>query len=121
MGRARTWGVLKRSIREANSFNNAMETIFIEEEFGDYNEKAFVDVRNWEELWDWTESVLMPGGRGLALRGGWETRTLVAFFSDASGAAASCAEKKASDGSSCCRSMMTLPVAGSRPRLVFDS
>ena len=51
----------KRSIPAANSLFAALETIFVEEEFGDYNEKSFIDVANFEEAWDWTESVMMPG------------------------------------------------------------
>ena len=37
------------------------ETTFVEEEFGDFNEKAFMDVANFEEAWEWTESVLASG------------------------------------------------------------
>ena len=51
----------KRSIIEANAVYNAMETIFIDEEFGDFNEKAFMDVSNFEEVWEWMDSVLAPG------------------------------------------------------------
>ena len=41
------------------------QTIFVEEEFGDFNEKAYLDVRNFEEVWDWTKgSVAAPVWRG---------------------------------------------------------
>ena len=51
----------KRSIPAANQVYNMLETIFVEEEFGDYNEKAFMDIANFEEGWDWIEGVLGPG------------------------------------------------------------
>lgn len=52
---------LKRSIPQANALFLALETIFIDEEFGDYNEKSFMDVRKFDEVWDWTNDVLIPG------------------------------------------------------------
>lgn len=46
---------------------NAIRTILVEEAFGDYNEKTFADIRNFEEVWDWVENVLVeslyPGGK----------------------------------------------------------
>ena len=53
----------KREIPSAYRMFEAIQTIFIEEEFGDYNEKAYMDVANFEELWDWAEGVLAPGDR----------------------------------------------------------
>ena len=49
----------KRDIPAAYRFYQAMETAFIDEEFGDYNEKVFLDVATYEEIWDWTDGVLM--------------------------------------------------------------
>lgn len=40
---------------------NAIKTILVEEEFGDYNEKTFEDIRNFEEIWEWVEGVMIPG------------------------------------------------------------
>ena len=38
-----------------------MQTVLVDEEFGDYNEKAFFDVATLPEIWDWTSGVLVPG------------------------------------------------------------
>jgi len=51
----------KRSIRQAFTLFEAMQTVFVDENFGDYFEKAFEDIANFEEVWDWTNDVLMPG------------------------------------------------------------
>ena len=37
---------------------NAIKTILVEEEFGDWNEKVFEDVRNFDEVWEWIEGAL---------------------------------------------------------------
>lgn len=51
----------KRDVAQDYSFFEAMQTVFVEENFGDFNEKAFADVSNFGEVWQWTEGVLMPG------------------------------------------------------------
>ena len=40
---------------------NAIRTILIDENFGDFNEKAFADIRNFEEVFEWIESVIVDG------------------------------------------------------------
>ena len=45
-------------------FFQAVETIFVEEEFGDFNEKAYMDVANFEEFWDWAGSEALRPLRG---------------------------------------------------------
>ena len=49
--------------REAEGYFqvNAIRTILADENFGDYNEKAFEDIRNFEEVWEWIENVLIEG------------------------------------------------------------
>lgn len=39
----------------------AIRTILVEEGFGDFNEKNFFDVANFEEVYDWIEGVLVEG------------------------------------------------------------
>jgi len=51
----------RRDVRAAFYQVNAIKTILVEEEFGDYNEKVFEDIRNYEEVWEWIEGVLIPG------------------------------------------------------------
>ena len=40
---------------------NAIRTILVEEAFGDFNEKTYADIANFEEIWDWIEGVLVEG------------------------------------------------------------
>ena len=40
---------------------NAIRTILVEEAFGDFNEKTYSDIANFEEIWDWIEGVLVGG------------------------------------------------------------
>jgi len=40
---------------------NAIRTLLVDENFGDYNEKAFADIRNFEEIFDWIQSVMIDG------------------------------------------------------------
>ena len=42
----------------------AIRTILVEEAFGDFNEKTFEDIRNFEEVWDWIENVLVEKQEG---------------------------------------------------------
>ena len=37
----------------------AIRTIMVEEGFGDFNEKSFLDIRNFEEVYDWIDNVLV--------------------------------------------------------------
>ena len=39
----------------------ATAQVFVEENFGDYNEKAYEDIRNYEELYMWARDVFTPG------------------------------------------------------------
>ncbi len=43
----------KRNIDDAFRLFEALQIIFIDEAFGDYNEKTFMDVATFEEAWDW--------------------------------------------------------------------
>ena len=51
----------KRNIDDAFRLFQALQTVFIEEEFGDWNEKTFLDVATFGEMWDWADGVLKPG------------------------------------------------------------
>lgn len=40
---------------------NSVRQALVEEAFGDYNEKEFMDIRNFEEVFEWIENVLVEG------------------------------------------------------------
>ena len=67
----------KRRLRDAYALTESLQTIFIDEEFGDFNEKSFMDVRNFEEVWDWTKDVLVPGAWPLSIEH-WPPRLALA-------------------------------------------
>mmetsp|Transcript_68030 Transcript_68030/g.134851 ORF Transcript_68030/g.134851 Transcript_68030/m.134851 type:complete len:342 (-) Transcript_68030:15-1040(-) len=51
----------RRSTSEGYFQVNAIRTGLVEENFGDYNEKAFEDIRNFEEVFEWIENVFVEG------------------------------------------------------------
>lgn len=56
------WSVYsRRLVKEAFLLQEAVRTAFVEEEFGDYNEKTYYDIANAEELFDWMAGPLSDG------------------------------------------------------------
>ena len=51
----------RRIVSEQYFMINAVRTALYDENFGDYNEKAFSDIANFEEMFDWLEGVFVPG------------------------------------------------------------
>jgi len=51
----------RRSVQNAFRLTDAIRTQFIEEDFGDYNEKAFMDIRTYEEMYQWARGVFTEG------------------------------------------------------------
>ena len=51
----------RRIVTEQYFMINAVRTALYDENFGDYNEKAFEDIANFEEMFDWLEGVFVPG------------------------------------------------------------
>ena len=51
----------RRNVRSAYILSDSMRTVFIEENFGDANEKAYEDIRNYEEFWEWANGPFLDG------------------------------------------------------------
>ena len=51
----------RRSVQNAYLLTDSLRTVFIEENFGDANEKAFMDIRTYEELYSWARDVFTEG------------------------------------------------------------
>ena len=51
----------RRSVQDAYYVQQAIATAFVEEEFGDFNEKTFNDIATPEELFDWMTGPLLEG------------------------------------------------------------
>jgi len=51
----------RRTVKEAFRLQEAISTAFTEENFGDYNEKTFLDIATPAELFDWMEGPLQQG------------------------------------------------------------
>ncbi len=51
----------RRTVREAYLLQEAISTAFVEENFGDYNEKAFLDIATADEMFEWMEGPLQEG------------------------------------------------------------
>ena len=56
------WGMYsRRTVKEAFRLQEAIATAFTQENFGDYNEKTFLDIATPEELFDWMQGPLQEG------------------------------------------------------------
>jgi len=53
--------MLRRSVPDAHYMLNALDEVFVGEEFGDYNEKAYMDIRTFEEFYEWAEGPFLQG------------------------------------------------------------
>ena len=51
----------RRTIKDGYRLQEAISAAFTEENFGDYNEKTFLDIATAEELFDWMEGPLAEG------------------------------------------------------------
>ena len=51
----------RRTVKEAYRLQEAISTAFSEENFGDYNEKTFLDIATPAELFDWMQGPLQDG------------------------------------------------------------
>jgi len=51
----------RRTVREAFQLQQSISTAFTEENFGDYNEKAFLDIATPEEMFEWMDGPLLDG------------------------------------------------------------
>lgn len=51
----------RRSVTKAYYMLHSLTTAFVEENFGDANEKAYMDIRTYGEFYDWVENVFTPG------------------------------------------------------------
>uniref|UniRef100_A0A7S2IP49 Polycystin cation channel PKD1/PKD2 domain-containing protein n=1 Tax=Haptolina brevifila TaxID=156173 RepID=A0A7S2IP49_9EUKA len=51
----------RRTVRDAFRLQDAVATAFTEENFGDYNEKTYLDIANAEEMFDWMGGPLQDG------------------------------------------------------------
>ena len=51
----------RRNVRHAYLLTDSMRTIFVEEEFGDANEKTFMDIRTYEEFYMWATGPFTEG------------------------------------------------------------
>ena len=51
----------RRNVRHAFLLTDAVRTAFVDEEFGDYNEKTFDDIRTYEEFYDWAKGPFTEG------------------------------------------------------------
>jgi len=52
---------LRRQVDEAFYQINAIRTALFDENFGDFNEKAYEDIASFGEMFDWLENVFVPG------------------------------------------------------------
>lgn len=50
-----------RTVREAFQLQQSISTAFTEENFGDYNEKTFLDIATADEMFEWMEGPLKDG------------------------------------------------------------
>jgi len=51
----------RRTVKDAYLLQDAISTAFVEENFGDYNEKAYLDIATAEEMFEWMEGPLQDG------------------------------------------------------------
>ena len=51
----------RRSVRESFELVQTLRAVFAEENFGDYNEKAFMDIATIEEFYDWAQGPFTDG------------------------------------------------------------
>ena len=51
----------RRSVPDAYTLTDAVRTQFIEEDFGDANEKTFMDIATYEEMYMWARDVFTDG------------------------------------------------------------
>ena len=51
----------RRSVRESFELVQTLRAVFAEEDFGDYNEKAFMDIATIEEFYDWAQGPFTDG------------------------------------------------------------
>jgi len=51
----------RRTVKEAYRLQEAISTAFTEENFGDYNEKTFLDIATPQEMFDWMQGPLQDG------------------------------------------------------------
>ena len=51
----------RRSVRESFEIVQSLRAVFAEENFGDYNEKAFMDIATIEEFYDWAQGPFTEG------------------------------------------------------------
>jgi len=51
----------RRTVKDAYQLQEAISTAFVEEDFGDYNEKTFLDIATADEMFEWMEGPLQDG------------------------------------------------------------
>ena len=44
---------MRRTVANEYQFLSTMSAVFIEENFGDANKKAYMDIATFEEAWEW--------------------------------------------------------------------
>jgi len=56
------WGMYgRRTVKDAFRLQDAVATAFTDENFGDYNEKTYLDIATTEEMFEWMGGPLMDG------------------------------------------------------------
>ena len=53
--------ISRRNVREAYMLTDSVRTAFVDEEFGDANEKTYMDIRTYEEFYDWATGPFTEG------------------------------------------------------------
>jgi len=51
----------RRTVKDAYLLQEAISTAFVEENFGDYNEKTYLDIATADEMFEWMEGPLQDG------------------------------------------------------------
>lgn len=51
----------RRTVKDAFRLQDAISTAFVDENFGDYNEKTYLDIATTEEMFDWMSGPLLDG------------------------------------------------------------
>jgi len=51
----------RRSVRDSFEFVQTLRAVFVEENFGDYNEKAYMDIATIGEFYDWAQGPFTEG------------------------------------------------------------
>ena len=51
----------RRSVLQAYYLINALQTVFVDENFGDANEKTYTDIATYDEFYDWAQGPFTDG------------------------------------------------------------